>query len=426
MRAKEFVILENQLKEGINDPAIFKVVFLIGGPGSGKSYISKQLALSALGYTTINSDIAFEYLLKKNNLNPKMPPEEKSQRDAVRDRAKNITADKSVLAIQGRLGIVIDGTGDDFEKISKIKYNFDALGYNNFLVVVNTKLEVAKQRNQSRFRTVPDEIVTKKWYGVQNNIGKFANIFENFAIIDNSGNKETTDDQITSTYKKLVKFTNQEPNKNAAKSWINLQKNKHWDDEQLKEDSDQNKLVIFDIDDTLVHTQTKVHVVKNGKVTHSLNSHDFTHYKLKPGEEFDFGDFSNAREFFENAKPIIPMINQLKRDINTGNKVVMVTARSDFNDRELFLDTFRKYGVDMNKVHVYRAGNMTDKISTEEKKKIIINRLLDKEQYHKAIMYDDAVPNLNAFVSLKKDHPDTRFYAWHVDLDGNATEFERN
>jgi hypothetical protein len=120
------------------------------------------------------------------------------------------------------------------------------------------------------------------------------------------------------------------------------------------------------------------------------------------------------------------MINQLKRDINTGNKVVMVTARSDFNDRELFLDTFRKYGVDMSKVHVYRAGNMTDKISTEEKKKIIINRLLDKEQYNKAIMYDDAVPNLNAFVSLKKDHPDTRFYAWHVDLDGNATEFERN
>jgi dephospho-CoA kinase len=426
MRAREFLVLENQLQEGVNDPAIFKVVFLIGGPGSGKSYVSKQLALSALGYTTINSDIAFEYLLKKNNLNPKMPPEEKSQRDIVRDRAKNITADKSMLAIQGRLGIVIDGTGDDFEKISKIKYNFDALGYTNFLVVVNTKLEVAKQRNLARFRTVPDEIVTKKWYGVQNNIGKFANIFENFAIIDNSGNKETTDEQITSTYKKLVKFTNQEPNKSGAKAWINLQKNKHWDDEELKEDSEQNKLVIFDIDDTLVHTQTKVHVVKNGKVTHSLNSHDFTHYKLKPGEEFDFGDFSNAREFFENAKPIIPMINQLKRDINTGNKVVMVTARSDFNDRELFLDTFRKYGVDMSKVHVYRAGNMTDKISTEEKKKIIINRLLDKEQYNKAIMYDDAVPNLNAFVSLKKEHPDTRFYAWHVDLDGNATEFERH
>jgi len=185
------------------------------------------------------------------------------------------------------------------------------------------------------------------------------------------------------------------------------------------------KLVIFDIDDTLVHTQTKVHVVKDGRVTHSLNSHDFTHYKLQPGEQFDFGDFANAREFFENAKPIIPMINQLKHDIATGNKVVMVTARADFNDRELFLDTFRKYGVDMSKVHVYRAGNMTIKVQTEEKKKIIIRDLLNKAHYTKAIMYDDAVPNLESFVELKKEYPQTKFYAWHVSLEGEASEYHR-
>ena len=185
------------------------------------------------------------------------------------------------------------------------------------------------------------------------------------------------------------------------------------------------KLVIFDIDDTLVHTQTKVHVVKDGHVTHSLNSHEFTHYKLKPGESFDFGDFANAREFFMNAKPIIPMINQLKHDIATGNKVVMVTARADFNDRELFLDTFRKYGVDMSKVHVYRAGNMQIKAQTEEKKKIIIRELLSKVHYTKAIMYDDAEPNLHAFVSLKNEYPHTKFYAWHVSLDGEASEYHR-
>jgi len=186
-----------------------------------------------------------------------------------------------------------------------------------------------------------------------------------------------------------------------------------------------NKLVIFDIDDTLVHTQTKVHVIKDGKVVHSLNSHEFTHYKLKPGEEFDFGDFRDAREFFANAKPIIPMLNQLKKDIATGNKVVMVTARADFNDRELFLDTFRKYGVDMNKVHVYRAGNMTIKAQTEEKKKIIIRNLLDKGHYTKAIMYDDAVPNLKSFIELKDEYPRTKFYAWHVSLEGEASEYHR-
>jgi len=185
------------------------------------------------------------------------------------------------------------------------------------------------------------------------------------------------------------------------------------------------KLVIFDIDDTLVHTQTTVQVVKDGRAVKALNSHDFTHYKLQPGESFDFENFRNAQEFFNNSKPIIPMMNQLKQDIATGNKVVMVTARADFDDRELFLDTFRKYGVDMDRVHVYRAGNMTGKIQTEEKKKIIIRNLLDKGNYTKAIMYDDAVPNLTSFVELKDEYPRTKFYAWHVSLEGEANEYHR-
>jgi len=184
------------------------------------------------------------------------------------------------------------------------------------------------------------------------------------------------------------------------------------------------KLVVFDIDDTLVHTQTKVQVIKDGEVIDSLNSHDFTHYKLKPGEEFDFGDFRNAREFFEKSRPIIPMMRQLKSDIATGNKVVMVTARADFDDRELFLDTFRKYGIDMGKVHVYRAGN-SKQGTTEERKKAIIKTLLDKGDYSKAIMYDDARPNLHTFIELKQHHPRTRFYAWHVSPEGDASEYMR-
>jgi FMN phosphatase YigB (HAD superfamily) len=185
------------------------------------------------------------------------------------------------------------------------------------------------------------------------------------------------------------------------------------------------KLVIFDIDDTLVHTQTKVNVIKDGQVTRELNSHEFTHYKLQDGEQFDFENFRNAHDFFHNSKPIIPMMNQLKQDIATGNKVVMVTARADFDDRELFLDTFRKYGVDMGKVHVYRAGNMTQKVQTEEKKKIIIRNLLNKGNYTKAIMYDDAEPNLQSFVELKQEYPQTKFYAWHVSLEGEASEYHR-
>ena len=185
------------------------------------------------------------------------------------------------------------------------------------------------------------------------------------------------------------------------------------------------KLVIFDIDDTLVNTDTRVNVVKGGQVIKQLNSHDFTHYKLGPGEEFDFGAFKDAREFFTKAKPIPGMIRQLKQDIATGNRVIMLTARSDFNDRDVFLDTFRRFGIDMDKVHVYRAGNLAIKAATEEKKKIILRHLLGKEHFDKLIMYDDSVPNLNAFLSLKQEYPWSKFYAWHVDPNGQASEYHR-
>jgi predicted chitinase len=185
------------------------------------------------------------------------------------------------------------------------------------------------------------------------------------------------------------------------------------------------KLVIFDIDDTLVNTTTKVGVRRDGKLVKQLNSHDFTHYELQPGEEFDFGGFRDAREFFTQARPIPGMIGQLKQDIESGNKVIMLTARSDFNDRDVFLDTFRQYGIDMDRIHVYRAGNLVTKAATEEKKKIILKHLLGKHAYEKVIMYDDSVPNLNAFLSLKQDFPYTEFYAWHVDPSGRADEYHR-
>jgi len=212
------------LIEGINDPAIFKVVFLIGGPGSGKGYISKQLGLQSLGYVPINSDTAFEFLMTKNNLDFKMPDAEEDQRNQVRDRAKQITASKIALAVHGRLGIVIDGTGDNFEKVIRMKAKFDELGYNNFVVIVNTDFEVAKQRNQLRARTVPDHVISKKWHAAHNNMGKFANAFEDAAVIDNSGDNETTREQIQTTYKKLVKFTNESPTKNPARAWIQSNK----------------------------------------------------------------------------------------------------------------------------------------------------------------------------------------------------------
>jgi len=194
---------------------------------------------------------------------------------------------------------------------------------------------------------------------------------------------------------------------------------------ERQQDVTDKKLVIFDIDDTLVTTNTRVGVVRDGKTIKQLDSHEFTLYQKQPGETFDFGAFRNARDFFQHAQPIVPMIRQLQDDIATGNKVVMITARADFDDKEVFLNTFKQWKVDMNKVHVYRAGNDARSISIDEKKAHIITQLLNQGNYAKAIMYDDSVPNLKSFLQLKTTHPNTRFYAWHVDHSGNTREMAR-
>ena len=76
-----------ELQEGVYDPNIFKAIFLAGGPGSGKSYVVRKTT-GGSGLRVVNSDDAFETLLKKANLSLKMPDEETERRDVVRDRAK--------------------------------------------------------------------------------------------------------------------------------------------------------------------------------------------------------------------------------------------------------------------------------------------------------------------------------------------------
>ena len=185
---KEFDDIRFQdLKEGLYDPNIFKAFFLAGGPGSGKTFVTRN-AFGGTGLRQINSDSAFESALRKNGLSLKMTEDEAEVRDILRARAKGTTDKTMDLSIKGRLGMVIDGTGRDYDKISRQKAILDQLGYDCYMIFVNTSLDVALERNKKRERSVP-EYITRKSHGVvQGNIGKFQNSFGmgNMIIIDNS------------------------------------------------------------------------------------------------------------------------------------------------------------------------------------------------------------------------------------------------
>ena len=214
----------SSLMEGVNDPSIFKAVFLAGGPGSGKSFVVGKTALKALGFRLINSDDAFEKGLKRAGLT--MDPDDifSAQGQAVRASAKAITGKVMTRAIEGRMGLVIDGTGKDYAKIKKQVDLLREIGYAVHMIFVNTDLETALDRNDKRPRSLPKDAVTKMWKDVQKNIGKFQALFRNrITIVDNSEGSDI-EKQSLEAYKDIKTWAAKPPENAIAVKWIKGQK----------------------------------------------------------------------------------------------------------------------------------------------------------------------------------------------------------
>jgi len=216
-----------QYNEGVNDPHIFKAVFMAGGPGSGKSFVAKNL-LGGTGLRSVNSDEVYEFLLKRQGLTlgPDDIASDKGQE--IRGTAKNLTDKRQQNYIDGRLGLIIDGTGKVPELIQKLVNLLKSIGYSVSMIFVNTSLEVAQQRNLERERTLPRDIVANSWNEVQQNLMKYQQIFgaDRFHIIDNSGGLEDLDrtKNFDKVYNEVQRFINTPPKHKKALAWIQNQK----------------------------------------------------------------------------------------------------------------------------------------------------------------------------------------------------------
>ena len=214
------MITFTELQEGVYDPNIFKAFFLAGGPGSGKSYVVRKTT-GGMGMKIVNSDDIFEKLLDKEGLSKKMPESEKEPRDIVRQRAKRLTAKKKANFIEGRLGLIIDGTGKDYDKIAGQATKLKQLGYDVHMIFVNTSLDVALERNAKRDRTVPESIAIKSWNDVQRNIGKFSQYFrQNFVVVDNNDPLKNDGQIFNSVFKQIKSLANKRIYNKIAYKWI--------------------------------------------------------------------------------------------------------------------------------------------------------------------------------------------------------------
>ena len=213
-----------ELQEGVYDPNIFKAIFLAGGPGSGKSYVVRKTT-GGLGMKIVNSDDIYEKMLKDAGM--ETTPEDifSDKGQEIRGRAKGVTKRMQSNFLMGRLGVIIDGTGKDYDKIAKQAQSLRGIGYECSMIFVNTSLDTAQKRNKERKRTLDPKQVEIMWNEVQNNIGKFQSLFgnRNFIVVDDN---DAGEDVFNKVWKRIAMLIRKKVSNPVAKMWISQELSK--------------------------------------------------------------------------------------------------------------------------------------------------------------------------------------------------------
>jgi hypothetical protein len=188
----------------------------------------------------------------------------------------------------------------------------------------------------------------------------------------------------------------------------------------------------FDMDDTLVHHDpekgAKIHVKdENGKRVETLSTSGYNSHKLKPGHSYDYSEFASSKKFAESASPIHKMIRHAQRLVDAGHHVHIITARSDMQQPHILLGSLKQMGLDMDKIHLHRAGN-EGKNPTHVNKARTLNKVIRRlgAQGHtikKVVGYDDHPANVTSIhgvaanpsgQTLRELHPGVEFSGIHV------------
>ena len=214
------------IDEGVNDPGIFKAFFTAGGPGSGKSYVASASGAgknNPYGLKVVDSDPLFTKMLKDAGMATTSSDIYSKKGQAIRDKAKVLVTKQQSGFIDGRLGLLVDGTGKDYNKIKTASDKLKVLGYDTYMIFVNTSLDVALQRNEARARSLDEDEVKNMWDAVQKNMGKFQSYFgrSSFLLVDNN---HAGDDIFTKIFVEIGKLIDTKPTSRAANAWI---KNQH-------------------------------------------------------------------------------------------------------------------------------------------------------------------------------------------------------
>jgi predicted ABC-type ATPase len=167
------------IDEGRHDQNIFKAVFMVGIPGAGKTTVSDRIK-GGTGLRSVNPDELYEYFKMIG-------------RDVDMHNIYQKTHKKLDLYLDGRLGLIIDRTGNNTDDVSSLKRKLEATGYECAMVFVYVDPATAKARTikraQEKNRTVDSDYFDHSVKTIFAKVNHYKQMFGgNFIGIENSDN----------------------------------------------------------------------------------------------------------------------------------------------------------------------------------------------------------------------------------------------
>ena len=181
---------------------------------------------------------------------------------------------------------------------------------------------------------------------------------------------------------------------------------KYMDDIELRvlgrllaeQDSRGSEIHVFDFDDTLVKTKSKIYLTSRdevgNEVKRSLTPREYAQYKRQHGDVFDYSDFEQVIE----PEPVKPMMLNLMKSIRDSgiDNVFILTARGNSVPVREFLNS---QGIP--EIRIFAVGTS----DPEAKANVIKDEVLSRDDISEVTFYDDAAKNIMAVRALRASLP---------------------
>lgn len=194
--------LLNVLNESINDKGIFKVVFMAGSPGAGKSYTLRQINDGAINPRVVNTDKFIEHLVDKQGLNIG----DVNDQVKVLDHAKQLTQQQFTHYLDGMLPLFIDSTSSDVESTTRRMKMLTNLGYDVAMVWVESDISKSLGRIAKRDRKVNFNFIKRVEDNSNRNKAFFKSKLGDKFIEIRNNEDDISDETIRQAYKKSYRF----------------------------------------------------------------------------------------------------------------------------------------------------------------------------------------------------------------------------